>query len=90
MLSLKMKGLPFTVTREEILTFFQGSNLIEDSVKVGVYPDGRLTGEACVLFSSDDDCQAAHAKLDQKYIGTRWVKLIRVVMEEYTNFDSDQ
>jgi len=35
MLSLKMKGLPFTVTREDILTFFQGSSMIEDSVKVG-------------------------------------------------------
>ena len=44
MTSLKMKGLPFTVTRDEILNFFQGSNMIEDSVKIGVYPDGRLTG----------------------------------------------
>ena len=48
-----------------------------------------MTGEACVLFNSDADCQAAHAKLDQKYIGTRWVKLIRVVVEEYNNFDTD-
>lgn len=56
MISLKMKGLPFSVTRDEILSFFQGTNMIEDSVKIGVYPDGRLTGEACVLFHSDADC----------------------------------
>ena len=64
MTSLKMKGLPFSVTREEILTFFQGTNMLEDSVKIGQYPDGRLTGEACVLFNSDAECQAAHTKLD--------------------------
>ena len=56
MTSLKMKGLPFSVTREEILTFFQGTNMLEDSVKIGQYPDGRLTGEACVLFNSDAEC----------------------------------
>ena len=38
--------------------------MLEDSVKIGQYPDGRLTGEACVLFNSDAECQAAHTKLD--------------------------
>ena len=90
MTAMKMKGLPFSVTRQDILNFFQGENMIEDSVKIGVMPDGRLTGEASVLFHTDEECSEAHAKLDQKYIGTRWVKLIRVVMEEYTEFDQDQ
>lgn len=44
MTSLKMKGLPFSVRREDILGFFQGHNLNEDSVKIGVMPDGKLTG----------------------------------------------
>ena len=61
---MKMKGLPFSVQREDILNFFQGYNMIEDSVKIGVMSDGRLTGEACVLFQSGNDCQLAHQKLD--------------------------
>lgn len=28
--------------------------------------------------------------MDQKHIGTRWVKLIRVIMDEYTNFELEQ
>ena len=64
MTSLKMKGLPFSVRREDILNFVQGCNLLEDTVKVGAMSDGRLTGEACVLFASGDDCQQAQARLD--------------------------
>ena len=90
MTSLKMKGMPYSVTRDEIINFYAGSNVIEDSIKIGTLPDGKLTGEACVQFNSDEDCQAAHSKLDQKYIGSRWVKLIRVVNEEYQNFEQDQ
>lgn len=88
--SLKMKGLPYTVTREEILNFFQNCSLNEDSVKIGVMADGRLTGEACVLFQNPEACQEAYAKLDQKHIGNRWVKLIRIEMDEYSAFEQEQ
>ena len=57
--AMKMKGLPYSVTREDILSFFQGSNIIEDSVNIGKMSDGRLTGEAVVLFHSVEDCLAA-------------------------------
>lgn len=79
MRALKLKGLPFTVNEQEIHQFFDGSNMLSDSVKIGTMSDGRKTGEATVLFNSDGDCQQAHSTLDGKYIGTRWVKLIRVV-----------
>lgn len=57
MTCLKMKGLPYSVTLENILSFFQGHNIITDSVKIGKMGDGRLTGEACILFQSPIDCQ---------------------------------
>jgi len=44
--AIKMKGLPFSVTRQEILGFFQGNNQIDESLKIGALPDGKLTGEA--------------------------------------------
>jgi heterogeneous nuclear ribonucleoprotein F/H len=54
-----MKGLPFSVKREDIINFFQGCNMREDTVKIGAMSDGRLTGEACVLFATGEDCQQA-------------------------------
>lgn len=50
--AMKLKGLPFTTTKEEITKFFDGHGLIEDSVKIGKMADGRLTGEAAVVFES--------------------------------------
>ena len=88
--AMKMKGLPFSVTREDIISFFQGCNLLEDSIKIGFMPDGRLTGEACVIFGTPDDCFNAHKSMDQKHIGSRWVKLIKIVMDEYNNFEIEQ
>ena len=90
LVAMKMKGLPFTVTQMEILTFFAGCNFDESSIKIGVMGDGRLTGEAVLLFHSADDCQNAQAKLDKQVIGSRWVKLIRIVTEEYNNFENEQ
>ena len=63
--AMKMKGLPFSVTKQDIVTFFDGYNLIESSVKIGKMADGKLTGEAAVLFDSSDDCGAAHSKRNQ-------------------------
>lgn len=53
-------------------------------------PDGRLTGEACVIFGTPEDCFNAHKSMDQKHIGQRWVKLIKIVMDEYNNFENEQ
>ncbi len=88
--AMKMKGLPFSVTRQEILNFYQGHNMIEESLKIGTMPDGKLTGEATIQFQAAEDCQGAQAALDSKHIGTRWVKLIRIMNEEYDNFENEQ
>ena len=89
--AIKMKGLPFSVTRDEIIQFFtgQGHNINVDSLKIGMMADGKLTGEACVLFETSQECTDAQAALDQKHIGTRWVKLIRVSMDEYNGFERE-
>ncbi len=57
--AMKMKGLPFSVTRQEILKFYEGHNMIEESLKIGAMPDGKLTGEATIQFQASEDCQGA-------------------------------
>ena len=53
---MKLKGLPYSVNKEDIVKFFHGLGLVEDSVKIGMMSDGKLTGEACVLFETAEDC----------------------------------
>lgn len=60
--AMKLKGLPFSVTREDVLKFFEGYGMLENSVKVGKMADGRLTGEAAVLFDAPTSCQTAHTE----------------------------
>ena len=90
LMAMKMKGLPFSVTKDEIIQFFSGYSFNPDAIKIGVMADGRLTGEAVLMFNTADDCQNAQARLDQKHIGARWVKLIRIVNDEYNNFENEQ
>jgi len=45
-----MRGLPYTVSNDGISKFFSDFGMIEDSVKIGKMEDGKLTGEAIVLF----------------------------------------
>lgn len=54
-----MRGLPFSVNEQEIIDFFQGYGMKEDSIKLGKLSDGRLTGEAAVLFEEHDQTRAA-------------------------------
>jgi hypothetical protein len=43
-----MFGLPYSVVNDDIEEFFHGFGLIEDSIKIGKYPTGKITGEAVV------------------------------------------
>lgn len=88
--AIKMKGLPFTVKRDDIVNFFAGHNIVEDSIKIGMMSDGKLTGEAVVRFNDPMDCATAHQRLDQKHIGSRWIKLIKIANQEYDGFEREQ
>lgn len=87
---MKLKGLPYSVETEDIVKFFHGLGLVDDSVKIGVMADGKKTGEAAVLFETVDDCQQAFNQQNHQHIGTRWVNLIMVPPEEHKDFENNQ
>lgn len=64
--------------------------MIEDSVKIGRMENEKLTGEACVLFSNEEDAQHAYNNRNQEHIGKRWIELFKVTASEYYNFEADQ
>lgn len=80
---MRMIGLPYSVTHDDILQFFHGMGVIEDSIKIGRYADGKTTGEAAVVFDSADDAQLAYNEKYKQYIGSRFIELFLISSKEH-------
>ncbi|KAH7837106.1 hypothetical protein Vadar_009646 [Vaccinium darrowii] len=78
---LRMRGLPFSAGKDDIMDFFKDFVLSEDLVHVILNSEGRATGEAIVEFASAEDSKAAMAK-DRKRLGNRYIELFPSSHEE--------
>ena len=79
---LRMRGLPFTSTKEEINVFFKDYNPIESSISLTYRSDGRATGEGYIAFNSPDDAKSAMS-LHRNTMGTRYIELFISNKEEH-------
>ncbi|XP_006003504.1 epithelial splicing regulatory protein 1 isoform X3 [Latimeria chalumnae] len=81
---IRMRGLPFTATAEEVLTFF-GPQCPVTGAKEGIlfvkYPDGRPTGDAFVLLACEEYAQNA-LKKHKDMLGKRYIELFRSTAAE--------
>eukprot|EP00567_Pseudictyota_dubia_P005321 CAMPEP_0197433950 /NCGR_PEP_ID=MMETSP1175-20131217/1748_1 /TAXON_ID=1003142 /ORGANISM="Triceratium dubium, Strain CCMP147" /LENGTH=401 /DNA_ID=CAMNT_0042962497 /DNA_START=23 /DNA_END=1228 /DNA_ORIENTATION=+ len=80
---LRMRGLPFSASKEEVTEFFKGYNAVEESVCLTVRSDGRATGEGYVAFLSPDDAKNAMT-LHRNTMGSRYIELFISNKEEHT------
>jgi heterogeneous nuclear ribonucleoprotein F/H len=80
---IRLRGLPFSVTKKEIIDFFASSGLDEDNIHIVTHADGRATGEAFVEFRSPEESRDAMKK-DKMTLGTRYVELFPSSREEAT------
>lgn len=71
---LRMRGLPFSAAKDDIIKFFVGYNPIPESVVLTYRNDGRATGEAYVAFASPDDAKRA-MELHRRTMGNRYIEL---------------
>ena len=87
---VRMRGLPFTATHEQVLAFFgQGEGPAEacdvsgggDGILFVRYPDGRPTGDAFVLFSCEEHAQSA-LKKHKEILGKRYIELFKSTAAE--------
>lgn len=87
---VRMRGLPFTATHEQVLQFFSpGEGLKEtcpvsggkDGILFVRYPDGRPTGDAFVLFACDEHAQCALRK-HKAILGRRYIELFKSTAAE--------
>lgn len=71
---LRMRGLPFSASKDDILKFFEGYNAVPDTIVLTYRNDGRATGEAYVGFLSPDDSKRA-MELHRRTMGARYIEL---------------
>ncbi|KAI3798812.1 hypothetical protein L1987_34091 [Smallanthus sonchifolius] len=78
---LKLRGLPFTVIKADIIEFFKDFKVAEEKVHIACTPDGKVTGEAYVTFESVELAKQAMSK-DRFMIGSRYVELFPSTPDE--------
>lgn len=71
---LRLRGCPFTATKRDVLGFFRGHPVVEDSIEFVRRADGKMTGEVYVRLPSAEDAKRAMA-LDRSLMGRRYVEL---------------
>lgn len=74
---LRMRGIPFSAGVDEIKSFFRDYKLQDHGVFVVNGGDWRPTGEAYVLFVSEEEAERAFKALDKEKMGERWIELFR-------------
>jgi heterogeneous nuclear ribonucleoprotein F/H len=78
---LRMRGLPFSVGKEDVFHFFQGFNPIQESIVLTYRNDGRATGECYIGFETPEDAERAMA-LHRRSMGNRYIELFISNKEE--------
>ncbi|KAL5982012.1 hypothetical protein ACLOJK_016080 [Asimina triloba] len=78
---LRLRGLPYSAGKDDILDFFKDFNLSEDSIHIVLNSEGRSTGEAFVEFSNPEDSKAAMVK-DRMTLGSRYIELFPSSVQE--------
>ncbi|KAK6138330.1 hypothetical protein DH2020_027914 [Rehmannia glutinosa] len=84
---LRMRGLPFSAGKDDIIDFFKNFTLSEESIHITYNFEGRPTGEAFVEFASTEDAKAALVK-DRMTLGSRYIELFQSSPEELNEASS--
>ncbi|MCO5584766.1 hypothetical protein L7F22_038698 [Adiantum nelumboides] len=78
---LKLRGLPFSASKRDVLEFFRDFNLKDDNIQFVVHSDGRASGEAYVEFDGPIQSKQAMSR-DKMMLGSRYIELFPSSSEE--------
>eukprot|EP00297_Palpitomonas_bilix_P005075 CAMPEP_0113897814 /NCGR_PEP_ID=MMETSP0780_2-20120614/18950_1 /TAXON_ID=652834 /ORGANISM="Palpitomonas bilix" /LENGTH=653 /DNA_ID=CAMNT_0000889443 /DNA_START=53 /DNA_END=2014 /DNA_ORIENTATION=+ /assembly_acc=CAM_ASM_000599 len=78
---VKMRGLPFSASYEDIAEFFSDCGIASSGIHFVTGPDGRSCGEAFVVFTSPQEAEKA-MRHNRENIGHRYVELFRASQQE--------
>jgi len=80
---LRMRGLPFAATKENVVEFFKDFPPDLDSIIFSYRADGRSTGEAYVQFTTAEEAKSAMQSLNRNMMGTRYIELFVSSKDEH-------
>jgi len=86
--ALKLWGVPWATTHEDLYDFFKDFKALEKSAQLGKDQDDRNTGFAAILFPNVGELEKAKDELDGKYIGSRYVNLFPMAYKDYLKFNA--
>ncbi|KAK4772816.1 hypothetical protein SAY86_014591 [Trapa natans] len=78
---LRLRGLPYSANKDDILEFFKDFDLGEESVHIVLNAEGRPSGEAYVEFADVEDSKEAMTR-DRMTLGSRYIELFISSPEE--------
>lgn len=73
--TLLMTGLPFDITKDELIAFFKSFNMLQDDVHMISNHNGKFSGNSLVSFEDEMDAQKALKTKNLTYIRNRYVEL---------------
>uniref|UniRef100_A0A3B1KKB1 G-rich RNA sequence binding factor 1 n=1 Tax=Astyanax mexicanus TaxID=7994 RepID=A0A3B1KKB1_ASTMX len=71
---VRIKGLPFNCSEEDVLEFFSGLDVAKEGVTFVLDHRGRKTGDAFVKFANQEIANRALQR-DKDYIGKRYIEV---------------
>lgn len=72
---VRMSGMPFSATVEDIIEFFRGYVLVPTHSSIVLTPDGRSSGQALAVFGTADEAQRAIRDKNRTEMGGRNIEL---------------
>ncbi|CAA0833468.1 RNA-binding (RRM/RBD/RNP motifs) family protein [Striga hermonthica] len=79
---VRMRGLPYSATRKDVVGFFEGFGLTEGRIHLLGNGDGRPAGEAIVEFGSAEESREAVMAKDRRTLGSRYIELFPASRED--------
>ena len=83
-----MRGLPYTVQHDDIISFFQDYDFDLNSIKIGENAYGKKTGEAVLTFRSGEEANKAMKEKQGANIGSRYVEIFPLNTSDYSVFEN--
>lgn len=73
--TVRIRGLPFRATPQEIADFFDGYGVISNSIHIGQDNSGRPSGEGWVTFQNQEAAKRAVREKNRQYLQHRYLEL---------------
>lgn len=82
MFFIRMKGLPWHSSVEDVFTFFKGIDIDQKWVHIIKMPDGRDSGECLVGVPTQNEFEMC-LSFDKHYMGKRYIELYEASQQEW-------